>query len=62
VRAKQSLDDIRSGTVGVDEARRQVLANRIAAAKEFMLAICTKTVTLRSGDMIWRYEDSRVER
>ena len=21
----------------------------------------TKTVTLRSGDMIWRYEDSRVE-
>jgi hypothetical protein len=39
VRAKQSLDDIKNGTIGVDEARKQVLANRIAAAKEVMQAI-----------------------
>jgi hypothetical protein len=38
MRAKQSLDDIRNGTIGVDEARKQVLANRIAAAKEVILA------------------------
>jgi len=36
---KQSLDDIRNGTIGVDEARKQVLANRIAAAKEVIQAI-----------------------
>ena len=39
VHAKQSLDDIKNGTIGVDEARKQVLANQIAAAKEVMPTI-----------------------